>query len=127
MTMNDVAEMTCDFITPAVAASVLKMDTGRLIGYARKGELPFPAVVSGNRVKIPRLAFLKAYGLIEEDRQEAAQMDQVLELMKEIRKLVNDLNVGLAGLIAIELASNPKAAELLDKLQGTMWNGGTKQ
>ena len=69
MTMDDIKTMTDDWITPATAASVLKMDAGRLIQYARDGQLPFATQISGNRVKISRKSFLKAYGCLEEERK----------------------------------------------------------
>ena len=69
MTLDEIKAMNEDFISAAQAASVMKMDVGRLIGYARKGELPFPAVISGNRVKIPRKAFLAAYCPEEQEKE----------------------------------------------------------
>lgn len=88
MTMDEIKNMQDDFLTPAVVASVLKMDIGRLRGYAKDGQLPFPVVISGDRVKIPRIAFLKHYGLISEEQEKNSQIAQLLkELISEIHAL----------------------------------------
>lgn len=99
MTMDDVKAMTCDFITPAVAASVLKMDTGRLVAYAKAGQLPFPVQISGNRVKISRIGFLKQYGYAdpEEEKPEDKQMKQLLTE-------VHMMNMGLKSLNTLMIA-----------------------
>ena len=85
VTMEDIQAMKDDWLTPATVASVLHMNPGRLIWYAKNGQLPFPAVVSGTRVKISRIGFLKAYGYIEEEQQKNAT---VLEELKAIRELL---------------------------------------
>lgn len=85
VTMDDIKAMKDDWLTPATVASVLHMNPGRLIWYAKNGQLPFPAVVSGTRVKISRIGFLKAYGYIEEETQKNAT---VLEELKAIRELL---------------------------------------
>ena len=114
MTMEDVKGMTCDFITPAVAASVLKMDTGRLIGYAKAGELPFPVQISGNRVKISRKGFLAWH-----DRKEPEpEADE--KMMQELHKM----NVQLTGIAVMMAFMMPRLApgymdrvtEIVDKL-----------
>ena len=91
MKMADIQAMTDDFITPAVAAEVLHMDPGRLIGYARKGELPFEVHFSGNRVKISRRGFLKAYGYLEETEEKPTAeqlMAKIIERLDTIEKLL---------------------------------------
>lgn len=100
MTMNDVAEMTCDFITPAVAASVLKMDTGRLIEYARKGQLPFPVQISGNRVKISRRGFMECYGYAEPEEKKTTA-EQLLAEVHQINTAVNALALIVARLLRV--------------------------
>lgn len=82
MTLDDIKAMTEDFITPATAAKVMKMDPGRLIQYARDGALPFQVVISGNRVKIPRRAFLEAYGALEEEKEEDRTLETILKELK---------------------------------------------
>lgn len=93
MTMEDIKAMKDDWLTPATVASVLRMDSGRLIWYARNGELPFPVVISGNRVKISRAGFLKAYGYEAQEehaektqglRQIEERLDQIAQLLKEV-------------------------------------------
>ena len=100
MTMNDVAEMTCDFITPAVAASVLKMDTGRLIEYARKGQLPFPVQISGNRVKISRLGFMECYGYAEPEKTKTTA-EQLLAEVHQINTALKALGLIVARLLRV--------------------------
>ena len=77
MTMEDIKAMTDDWITPATAASAMKMDPGRLIEYARTGQLPFATQISGNRVKIGRKSFLKAYGYLEEEKQKKGSLELI--------------------------------------------------
>lgn len=92
LTMEDIKAMKDDWLTPATVANVLRMDSGRLIWYARNGQLPFPVVLSGNRVKISRVGFLKAYGYEDPQEQIAtsqtikqieARLDQIAQLLKE--------------------------------------------
>ena len=92
MTMADIKAMTDDWITPATASSAMRMDVGRLIQYAREGQLPFAVQISGNRVKISRVGFLKAYGYADPEeqndtnqsiRQIEARLDQIAQLLKE--------------------------------------------
>ena len=92
MTMEDIQAMKDDWLTPATVASVLHMNTGRLIWYAKNGQLPFPAVVIGTRVKIGRIGFLKAYGYETPEehidkahslRHIEARLDQIAQMLKE--------------------------------------------
>ena len=55
------AEMT---ITPTQAAKVLRCSPYRLNVLYKMGQLPFPAVLSGNRLKIIRIPFLRYLGLM---------------------------------------------------------------
>lgn len=61
MTLEDIKAMTGEIITPAVAAEVLGADPHWLRIAAREKPhlLGFPVTVIGNRVKIPRLPFIK--------------------------------------------------------------------
>lgn len=54
-------------ITPKDAGVVLGVHQSYITDDARLNRLPFPAYVSGNRVKIPRAAFLKWGGWLEEE------------------------------------------------------------
>ena len=122
MTMEDVKAMTADFITPAVAASVLKMDTGRLIGYAKAGELPFPVQISGNRVKISRKGFLDCYGYGEPE--EKPEDPQIAKLEKEVHLI----NVALmATNILLTNIVQKVSPEMLDAIAGEMAERGIKQ
>ena len=101
MTMEDVKAMTCDFITPAVAASVLKMDTGRLIGYAKEGQLPFPVQISGNRVKISRKGFLDCYGYGEpEEPKEDPQIAKMQKELHNVNVALTAMNMMLMGILS---------------------------
>ena len=62
MTLDEVRELRTDIITPAQAAQVLKCDPAYIRVAAREGVLEFPAVLVGNRVKIPREAFVRYMG-----------------------------------------------------------------
>lgn len=92
MTMDDIKAMSGDWITPATAAAVLRMDTGRLIQYARNGELPFAVRISGNRVLISRKSFLEAYGCAvpEENKPELTPdlIDAILGELRAIREIL---------------------------------------
>ena len=83
MTMADIKAMTDDWITPATAAKVMKMDVSRLIQYAREGQLPFAVQISGNRVKISRQGFLRAYGY-GDDEEKAVTLTQDINKRIEI-------------------------------------------
>ena len=114
MTIDDVKAMTDDFITPGIAASVMRMDTGRLIGYARDGQLPFPVVISGKRVKIPRAGFLKFLGAETEERR---QKDGIEDQLKE---MAAQLNVLTSAVIGIMTSVAPEIAmKLMDQKEGT--------
>lgn len=61
MTLEDVKAMKDDVITPAVASQVLRCDPHwiRIAAREKPHLLGFPVTVIGNRVKIPRLPFIK--------------------------------------------------------------------
>ena len=56
-------------IGPREAGTVLGVHQSCISEMGQKGTLPFPAFVSGNRVKISRIGFLKWGGWIEEKVQ----------------------------------------------------------
>ena len=60
-TLDDIRAMSADVITPAQAASVLRCDPAYIRVAARDAPwvLGFPVVRVGNRVKIPREAFIR--------------------------------------------------------------------
>lgn len=60
-TLDDIRALDCDVITPAQAAGPLRCDPAYIRVAARDAPwaLGFPVVRVGNRVKIPRLAFLR--------------------------------------------------------------------
>lgn len=61
MTLNDIKNMPGEVITPAVAGKVLGCDPAyiRTAARTRPELLGFPVVLIGNRVKIPRAAFVR--------------------------------------------------------------------
>ena len=59
MTLDDIRRMDRAVITPAIAAQVLGCDPAYIRVAAREGVLEFPVVLVGNRVKIPREAFVR--------------------------------------------------------------------
>ena len=104
MTMEDIKAMTDDFITPATAASVMKMDTGRLIAYARDGQLPFPVQISGNRVKIGRIGFLRAFGVeVEEKRRRDGIEEKLDAILKALHEMIA-IQMGLMVAVGPEIA-----------------------
>lgn len=99
MTLEEIKALKDDFLSASTVASVLRMDTGRLIGYAKSGQLPFPVVVTGNRVKIPRIAFLKQYGLIEEEREEKNSLEQIGTKLDELKGEIHKVAMVLMGIL----------------------------
>ena len=53
-------------ISPKEAGDVLGVHQSYISEMGQRKELPFPAFVSGNRVKIPRIGFLKWGGWYED-------------------------------------------------------------
>ena len=85
MTMADIKAMKDDWITPATAAKVMKMDVSRLIQYARDGQLPFAVQISGNRVKISRQGFLRAYGYADPEEDKPTTIEQRISNQLEVQ------------------------------------------
>lgn len=125
MTLEEIKAIKDDFLSASTVASVLRMDTGRLIGYAKSGQLPFPVVVTGNRVKIPRIAFLKQYGLIEEEREEKNSLEQIGtkldELKGELHAQTVAQNAQNAFLMALLMEMAPN---ILDRVQEILTKTG---
>ena len=102
MTMSDIKTMEDDWLTPATVAGVLRMDTGRLIEYARQGQLPFPVVISGNRVKISRRGFLQAYGYGDNEEKAVTLTQDInkrIEILSELlEKILEEIAKWRRGL-----------------------------
>lgn len=64
MTVEDLKKMKKPVISGTMAARVIGMDSTRLIGYAREHpeKIQFPFQISGNRMKVPRIPFLRWLG-----------------------------------------------------------------
>jgi hypothetical protein len=64
MTVEDLKKMKEPVISGTMAARVIGMDSTRLIGYAREHpeKIQFPFQISGNRMKVPRIPFLRWLG-----------------------------------------------------------------
>lgn len=60
MTLEDIKEMDCSTITPAVAASVLGCNPHsiRVAAHTEPQSLGFPVVVMQSRTRIPRIPFI---------------------------------------------------------------------
>lgn len=61
LTLEQIEGMAVEVLTPAQVSGVLHLDQDTIRGQARVCPelLGFPVVVAGNRVKIPRLPFLR--------------------------------------------------------------------
>ena len=69
VTFDDLLKMNTPVITGTQAAQAMGMDTTRLLGYARERPelVRFPFQLSGNRMKIPRVPFLRFWGCTDEE------------------------------------------------------------
>ena len=69
MTLNDLLLLNAPVIPGTWAAQAMGMVPTRLIGYARERPelVPYPYQLSGNRMKIPRVPFLKWLGCTDEE------------------------------------------------------------
>ena len=61
MTVEDLKRMKEPIISGTTAARLMGMHSTRLIGYAREHpeRIQFPFIISGNRMKIPRVPFIQ--------------------------------------------------------------------
>ena len=117
MTMDDIQAMTGDWITPATAASAMKMNTGRLIEYAKSGQLPFPVQISGNRVKISRKGFLATYGYGDPEKTEP---DHLAEIVKELHQQNVALMSMSVMLMALLKTLRPDLSDMDKTIEGVM-------
>ena len=62
--INDLISSNTATITPRQASTVLQCSPYRLNVLYDMGQLPFPAMKSGNRLKILRIPFLKYIGVL---------------------------------------------------------------
>jgi hypothetical protein len=64
MTLDEIAAIDGEVLTPAQVASVMEVDQETIRGQARSNPqlLGFPVMVAGNRVKIPKRPFLAFMG-----------------------------------------------------------------
>lgn len=64
MTLNDIANMTEDFLTPAQVADALGLHPQSIRAQAQEdaSRLGFPVIVCGTRALIPREGFLRWCG-----------------------------------------------------------------
>ena len=115
MTIDEIKAMDCDFLSAATVASVMRMDVGRLIGYARNGELPFPVQQSGNRIKISRVGFLNwVTGKPQEPEREDPERKNGIE--KQLEALTKEIRIVGAILMGILLHNAPEiAGKLMDQ------------
>jgi len=98
MTLDDIKAMTGDWITPATAAKVLKMDPGRLIWYVKNKQVPFSVRISGNRALISRKSFLACYDG-EAEKNQNANMQEIVAELREIAAELRGIRQMLAEII----------------------------
>lgn len=69
ITFDDLLRMDAVVIPGTWAAQAMGMDSTRLIGYARERPelIGYPFQLSGNRMKVARVPFLKFWGLTDEE------------------------------------------------------------
>ena len=66
MKMNSLSDLiSCEkpYVTPQEVGPLLGMHPQTINLMAKRGELPFPFIRSGNRTKIPRLPLMKWFGI----------------------------------------------------------------
>lgn len=68
ITFEDILRMESPFITATQAEQAMKMQSGRLGQYARErpDRINFRYQMSGKNMKIPRIPFLKFWGITDE-------------------------------------------------------------
>ena len=64
-TLRELIALNRDYFVPAQVAEVLGMDAQaiRILGRRSPERLPFPVIVAGSRVKIPKIPFLRYMGV----------------------------------------------------------------
>ena len=60
-------------LTPADVAEVTGIHPSNTVAYAKEGKLPYPFMMSGNRVKIPKGAFLAWWRGENQQKKEPAR------------------------------------------------------
>lgn len=67
MTLIELIETDKVYLTPADIAPVLHCDAQSIRAQAKRDEklLGYPVIIIGNRVKIPRIPFLRFLGLLD--------------------------------------------------------------
>lgn len=69
MTIEEMRKSEKEMLTPGDVSEVLGSNPHTIRLMARDGRLDFPTVIIGNRVKIPRRAFLEHLGVKEDINQ----------------------------------------------------------
>ena len=88
--ISDLMLMRTATISNQQAAEVLMMNPGRLAEYARRGELNWKVIISGNTVKHNRLNFIRYWngeptekvGPLQEERTAEDMLAEVIELIR---------------------------------------------
>lgn len=119
--LEDVNQIPDDFLPTDIAANVIGVERSRFIEYAKTNQLQFDVLVSGNRVKVPRIAFLKHYGIdVEEEHEKTMTAEEILKVLQHIDGGVKALTTMVLMLISETMPDRVKVME-------TMLNGGTAQ
>lgn len=96
MTADDIRAMDADFLSAATVAEFLRMSPDRVREYARTKQLPFPAMISGNRVSISRAGLL---AWIDGEKPIAPEPAPIEKLMAELTGEIHTQNILLQQLI----------------------------
>ena len=119
--LEDVRQIPDDFLPSDIAANVIGVQRGRFTDYAKTGQLRFPVTISGNRVKVPRIAFLKHYGVDgEEEREKTVTAEEILKVLQHIDGGVKAIATIVLMYISETMPDRVKAAEAI-------LNGGMAQ
>ncbi len=70
MTIEEMKKSTKEMLTAKDVSEVLGIHSMYITDLARQDKLPFPFIMSGNRTKIPRMAFLKWGGWVDGEKNE---------------------------------------------------------
>ena len=125
MTLEEIKSLDTDMLNSHQVGSFLKIDTGRLGEYARKNMLPFPFILSGNRLKVPRISFINW----AEGKPQEKEPDPILKAMEKVADELHAHTVAQtaqnAMLLALLLEIAPNIREKVDEV--VKKTGGTMQ
>ena len=103
ITFSDLMQLDTPDITGTQAAQAMGMSPTRLLEYAREdltrlpGEkrIPFPCILSGNSLKVPRVPFLEFWGCIKKNSNEDI-LKELITIREQIAALIDRQKGGAA-------------------------------